>query len=158
MNFKIGEKVIHLNHGIGDVVDIEDKMVRDRTVSCYVVKTPSLTVWVPIDDGDRHSLRAPTSKREFKNLFSVLQGPVEPLPEDRLERKKKLLELLKSGQLNSICRVVRDLSSFGKERNLSEEDKITLHRAKDSLLAEWVYSLSVPLPQASQKMEELLNS
>ena len=158
MIFKIGEKVIHLNHGIGDIVDIEDKMVRDRNVSCYVVRTPSLTVWVPVDNGDRHSLRAPTSKREFENLFSVLRGPIEPLPEDRLERKKQLLELLKSGELNSICRVVRDLSSFGHERTLSEEDKSTLRRAKDSLLAEWVFSLSVPLPQATQKMEELLNS
>ena len=51
--------------------------------------------------------------------------------------------LLKSGQLISICRVVRDLSSYGYERKLSEGDKSTLHRAKDSLLAEWVYSLSV---------------
>ena len=158
MKFKIGAKVIHLNHGIGDVIDIEDKKVRDRIVSCYVVRTPSLTVWVPIDDGVRQSLRAPTSKREFKHLFTVLQGPVEPLPEDRLERKKKLLDLMKSGQLTSICRVVRDLTSFGSARNLSEEDKLTLHRAKDSLLAEWVYSLSIPLPQATQTMEEMLKS
>ena len=158
MSFQIGEKVIHVNHGIGDIVKIEDKIVHDRNVSCYVVRTPTLTVWVPIDAGDRHSLRAPTSKRAFKKLFSVLRGPNEPLPEDRLERKKQLLELLKSGQLKSICRVVRDLSSFGYERTLSEEDKSTLRRAKDSLLAEWVFSLSVPLPQASQTMDELLNS
>ena len=158
MIFQVGKKVIHVNHGIGDIIKIEDKMVHDRNVSCYVVRTPALTVWVPIDDGDRHSLRAPTSKREFKKLFSVLRGPVDLLPEDRLERRKKLLELLKSGQLNSICRVVRDLSSFGNDRNLSEEDKLTLHRAKDSLLAEWVYSLSIPLAQANQTMEELLNS
>ena len=158
MSFQIGEKVIHVNHGIGDIVKIEDKMVHDRNVSCYVVRTPTLTVWVPLDAGDRHSLRAPTSKREFKKLFSVLRGPSEPLPRDRLERKKQLLELLKSGKLKSICRVVRDLTSFGQERNLSEEDKATLQRAKDSLLAEWVFSLSVPLTQANQTMEELLNS
>ena len=83
--FQIGEKVIHVNHGIGDIVKIEDKMVRDRKVNCYVVRTPDLTVWVPIEDGDRHSLRAPTSKREFKKLFSILRGPNEPLPEDALE-------------------------------------------------------------------------
>ena len=80
MIFQIGEKVIHVNHGIGDIVKIEDKIVHDCNVSCYVVRTPTLTVWVPIDDGDRHSLRAPISKHEFKKLFSILRDPIETLP------------------------------------------------------------------------------
>ena len=158
MIFQIGEKVIHLKHGIGDIVKIEGKMVHDRKVSCYVVRTPTLTVWVPIEDEGQHSLRALTSKSEFKTIFSVLRGPNEPLPEDAHERKKQLLEILQSGQLISICRVVRDLSSYGYEKKLNDGDKSILQRAKDSLLAEWAFSLSVPLTQASKKMEELLNS
>jgi CarD family transcriptional regulator len=158
MVFHIGDKVIHSIHGLGDVIEIEDKMIHDRNASCYVVRTATLTIWVPIDSGDQHSLRAPTSKSEFENLFAVLRGPCQPLPDDRIERKRKLLELLKDGQSISLCRIVRDLSSYGHEKKLSDEDRSILVRAKNSLLAEWVFSLSVPLSQARQEMGELLNS
>jgi CarD family transcriptional regulator len=158
MVFQIGDKVIHSIHGFGDIVKIEDKMVRDLNVSCYVVRTPTLTIWVPIDAGDRHSLRAPTSKSEFENLLSILRGPNELLPDDRFERKKQLLKLLKDGQLISIFHVVRDLSSYGYNKKLNDDDRSILERAKNSLLAEWVFSLSVSLPQAEQKMGELLDS
>ncbi|MBC8506221.1 MAG: hypothetical protein ISR58_22050 [Anaerolineales bacterium] len=160
MAFQIGEEVIHLNHGLGKISDIEEKMVHGETVSCYVFQTPSLTVWVPIDAEDRHNLRAPKSKKEFRKLFSVLQSPIEPLSEDHLKRKKQLSQLMNEGQLRSICRIVRDLTGFGKDKDikLSDVDKSILERATNSLLVEWVYSLSVPLPHAQEKMAELLNS
>jgi RNA polymerase-interacting CarD/CdnL/TRCF family regulator len=158
MVFKIGDKVIHLNHGLGEIVEIEDKMIHDHIVSCYVFRTPHLTTWVPIDTVDRHNLRLPKSKREFKDLSSVLQSPNEPLPEDHLERKKHLLELMNDGQLNSICRVVRALSDLGNNTKLNEMDKSILERAKNSLLVEWMFSLSVTLSQAQHQMAELLDS
>ena len=158
MDFQIGDIVIHTIHGLGEVVQIEDKMIHGNITSCYVVRTSDLTVWVPMDAGDQHSLRAPTPKKEFETLFATLHGPNEPLPEDRQERKRILRELLNDGQLTSIFRVVRDLSSFGQQKKLSDEDKAILDRAVNSLLAEWVFSLSVPLSQARQKMGELLGS
>ncbi len=155
MDFNIGDEVIHLVHGLGEIENIEDKTVHDHIASCYVFRTPSLTVWVPVED--QHSLRAPKSKSEFEKLISVLQSPNEPLPEDHLKRKKQLLELVKDGQLTSICRVVRDLSEFSNTIKLNDSDKSILDRAINSLLVEWMYSLSVPLPQAQKKMAEFLS-
>lgn len=158
MDFQIGDKVIHSIHGLGEVVQIEEKTIHDHVKSCYVVRTHNLTIWVPVDNGDQHSLRAPSSKSEFENLFKVFHKPNEPLPEDRVERKRLLLDLLKDGQLSSIFRVVRDLTRFGNNRKLSDEDKAILERAMNSLLTEWVFSLSVPIAQARQQMGEMLNS
>ena len=158
MTFQVGDTVIHSVHGLGEVVNIEERMIHEHIRNCYVVQTHNLTVWVPIENGEQHSLRSPCSKREFKSLFRVLNGPCEPLPEDRLERKRLLLGLLKDGQLKSIFRVVRDLSSFANKKKLSDEDKAILERASNSLLTEWVFSLGTPLNQARQEMGELLNS
>jgi CarD family transcriptional regulator len=158
MDFQVGDTVIHSIHGLGEVVNIEERMIHERVKSCYVVRTNNLTIWVPVDNGDQHSLRAPSSKTEFESLFTVLHSPNEPLPEDRMERKRLLLDLLKDGQLSSIFRVVRDLSRFGNKKKLSDEDKALLERAINSLLTEWVFSLSVPISQARQQMGELLNS
>lgn len=158
MVFQIGDKVIHLTHGLGEIIDIETKTVHNHYVSCYVFQSPRLTVWVPVKSEDQHNLRAPKSKGEFEDLFSVLESPNEPLPDDHLQRKNQLLELLKDGRLKSICRVVRDLSDYSKEIKLSDIDKSILNRAKNSLLVEWVFSLSVQLPHAQKEMATLLSS
>lgn len=158
MVYQVGDTVIHLVHGIGDIENIEDRKVHGDYVRCYVVRTSDLTIWVPINAEDQHTLRAPTSKNEFKNLYSVLQDQIEPLPEERLERKKQLNDLLKDGQLSSICRVVRDLSSYRNDTKLSDEDKSILERATNTLLAEWTFSLSIPLSQARQNMLEMLDN
>jgi CarD family transcriptional regulator len=156
MDFQIGDKVIHATHGLGEVVEIEEKVIQEHKKSCYVVRTQNLTIWVPVDNTEHHSLRVPTSTSEFTDLFTIFHSPPQPLPEDRLERKKLLHDLLNDGQISSICRVVRDLTFMDRQKKLNEEDRSILERAKKSLLDEWVYSLDVPLAQARQQMSELL--
>ena len=157
MTFQIGEKVIHLNHGLGEIVDIEERKVHGENVRCYVFKSPSLTIWVPVTVETQNNLRAPTSKREFYKHVSVLKDSIEPLSEDHLQRKTQLTQLMNEGQLKSICRIIRDLSVFGRDVKLSDADKSILDRAKNSLLVEWVYTQSVPLPHAQEKMAELIS-
>lgn len=157
MAFQVGDKVIHASHGVGEIVRIEDKTLQGHSVYYYVVRTPALTVWVPVEEGSQHTLRAPASQSEFESYFAILSGPQVSLPGDRLERKKYLLDLLKDGQLSSLCRVVRDLSVFVSKNKFSDEDKGILERAKKLLLDEWVLTLSVSPAQARQKIGELLD-
>jgi RNA polymerase-interacting CarD/CdnL/TRCF family regulator len=156
MIFQIGDKVIHMAHGLGEIVLIEEKTVRNQTVNCYVVRTPDLTVWIPINDLQQHSLRMPTPPDEFKKLFTILTNPGEALPEDRVLRKEKLMAQLKEGELASICRVVRDLTCFKRNTKLNDQEKSILERATKSLLTEWIYSLGEPMNQAQQAMDKLL--
>ena len=158
MIFQIGDKVIHSTHGLGEIVNIEKKFIDDRETNCYVVRTPELTVWIPIDDIQQHSLRTPTSPEEFTRLFAILTSPSETLPENRVVRKEQLMAQLKDGQLASICRIVRDLTHFLRTSKPSDQEKSILERATKSLLTEWTYSLNVPMFQAQQAVEKLLQT
>jgi CarD family transcriptional regulator len=157
MGFHIGDKVIHLSHGLGEIVDIEEKTIGDHPMDCYVVRTPQMTIWTPVDDEKQHNLRMPTPPDEFEDLFGILTSPGEKLTEDRILRKDQLLSQMRDGQLASICRVVRDLTIYRRSTKLNDQEKSILDRAMNSLLAEWTYSLDVPLIQAQQSMEELLS-
>jgi RNA polymerase-interacting CarD/CdnL/TRCF family regulator len=158
MHFSVGNTVIHAKHGLGEVVQIEETMINGQSTACYVVKTRDLMIWVPINDDVSSSLRAPTSEDDFNHLFQILRSPSEPLPEDRKERKVRLLDLISDGNVASLCRLVRDLSEFSHKKKLSEDDHAILERAQNSLLTEWAFSLSVPLPQARKHMGELLQN
>ena len=156
MNFQIGDTVIHWSYGLGEIADIEEKVIQDRLTKCYVLRTSDLTIWIPINDQPQQSLRMPTSPDEFTNLFEILSAPSEKLLEDRVQRKDQLMSQMKDGQLASICRVVRDLTHFKQHSKLNDQEKSILERAINSLLTEWTYSLGMPLSQAQQAMTSLL--
>jgi RNA polymerase-interacting CarD/CdnL/TRCF family regulator len=156
VTFHIGDEVIHATHGLGKIVHIEEKIIHEQSTSCYVVRTDDLTIWIPITDIQKHSLRLPTPPDEFKKLFPVLSGPGELLPEDRIVRKDQLMAQVRDGQLISICKVVRDLTHYKQTTKLNDLEKSILDRALKSLLTEWVYSMNVPLDQAQKAVDSLL--
>jgi CarD family transcriptional regulator, regulator of rRNA transcription len=157
MDFHIGDKVIHSTYGMGEIVHIEEKVIHDHPINCYVVRTNELTIWIPINDLHQNSLRTPTLPDEFKRLFTILTSPGEALPEDRVLRKDQLIANMKDGQLSSICQVVRDLTHFKRIKKLNDQEKSILERAMNSLLTEWIYSLGVPQHQAQQAMLKMLD-
>ena len=156
MNFQVGDQVIHSNYGLGEIVQMDEKVIRGRNTRCYVVRIRDLTLWVPVVDINKCSLRFPTPKNEFGALFKILGSPGEPLPQDRIDRKTQLLEDLKDGKLEGVCRVVRDLWFLRRTKKLNENDKAILERARDFLFNEWKLSFSVSSAQAEQELSHLL--
>ena len=156
MSFQIGDKVIHCVFGLGEITQIEEKPINGQLTNCYVVKITDLTIWIPIDDLQQNSLRLPTLPEEFVKVLPILSSPNEILEDDRVLRKHQLIEQLRDGQLASICRVVRDLTYFQHNSKLNDQEKSILERAINTLLAEWSLSLGMPVNQAHQAMESML--
>jgi RNA polymerase-interacting CarD/CdnL/TRCF family regulator len=157
VHFQVGDKVIHCTYGLGEIVRTEEKIIHGNPTHCYVVRTADLTIWVPMNGSEQNSLRTPTPPEEFERLSAILTDPGEILLEDRVLRKNQLLAQMKSGQLTSICEVVRDLTQFKQSRKLNDQEKSILERAINSLLAEWSYSLGMPRDEAYQAMTNLLS-
>jgi CarD family transcriptional regulator len=156
LDYHVGDKVIHAHHGLGEIVQMDEKFIHDRQMLCYVVNIRGMTIWVMADEAGKSGLRLPTPGRDFEKLFAVLSSPGEPLPADRFERKTHLFDRMKDGKLASICAVIRDLAHHQQGKKFNDYDKSTLERAKELLLAEWMYSLSVSLVQANSKLMQLL--
>ena len=157
MGFKIGDTVIHWTYGLGEIVLIEEKVLRGQPTNCYVFRTPDLTMWIPIDDLSQSNLRIPTPAEAFGPLFTILSDRGETLPTDRMLRKDQLRAQMKDGQLASVCRVIRDLEYFKVSAKLNYQDTAILEQAIRSLLTEWVYSLGVTPVQAKQALTKLLD-
>ena len=156
MRFQVGDKVIHSIHGLGEIIQIDEKIIHDLPAPCYIFQTSNLTIWIPIDDPKQHSLRLPAKPEEFVGLSKILTDPSNTLLEDRVLRKEQLMTMLRDGQLKSICQVVRDLTRFKHSKKLNDQEKFILERATNSLLVEWAYALEITPNQAHQAMVTLL--
>jgi len=158
MGFSVGEKVFHCTFGLGEITKIEEKVINGYQSNCYVIQLNDMTIWVPMDDSGQSSLRGPTPPDEFINTLPILSSPSEILLGDRELRKKQLTDQLKDGHLASICRVVRDLTFYGRSSKLNDQEKSILERAVKSLLTEWTFTLGTSQNQAHQAMESMLGS
>jgi RNA polymerase-interacting CarD/CdnL/TRCF family regulator len=156
MDFHVGDSVMHWTYGLGQITQLEERAVSGQNTLYYAVQIRDMTVWVPADDKLESRLRPPTQSTKFKRLLAILSSPSEPLPIDRQERKLHMLELLKDGRAESICRVIRDLTSFRQAKPLNDNDQAVLKRLQTALLSEWGFALSVTPAQAEMEMRRLL--
>ena len=158
MNFHEGDTVMHWTYGLGKVVRLEERILSGKKELYYAVQIGDMTVWVPADDKLENRLRPPTSKAEFKKLMHILSKPGEPLPDDRHERKTLLTELLKNGRAESLCKVIRNLSTYRHVRSLNDNDQALLRRTEESLIGEWGFALSVTPAEAELQLHRLLTA
>lgn len=158
MNFNTGDTVMHWTYGIGQIVNLEEREVFGATALYYAVQVRDLTVWVPADAKLESRLRFPTPKNRFKQLLAILSGPSEKLPEDRLERKARLQELLNDGRPESLCQIIRDLSAYQKQKTgpLNDNDHLVLKQSRSTLLGEWGFVLSITHAQAEIELHRML--
>ena len=160
MNFYKGDMVMHWSHGIGQIVNLEERALAGSKAVYYVVQVRDMTVWVPADSKVGSRLRPPTPKGRFQRLLAILSSPSEPLPEDRLERKTHLLKLLQDGRPESLCQIIRDLSAYQKHlgKPMNDNDQMVLKQARNTLLGEWGFVLSITQAQAEHELYRLLTS
>jgi RNA polymerase-interacting CarD/CdnL/TRCF family regulator len=158
MNFYKGDMVMHWTYGIGQIVNLEERALAGAKAVYYVVQVKDMTVWVPADSKVGNRLRPPTPKFRFERLLAILSSASEPLPEDRLERKNRLLELLQDGRPESLCQVIRDLSAYQKKlgKPMNDNDQMILRQSRNTLLGEWGFVLSLTRAQAEHELHRLL--
>lgn len=158
MDFRVGDSVMHWTYGLGQVVGLEERVLSGKKNLYYVVKIRELTVWVPADGNLVNRLRPPTTPAGFKQLFAILASPGETLPDDRQERKVQLVDQLKDGRAETLCRVIRNLSAYQRVRPLNDNDQSLMKRTRDALIDEWGFALSILPAQAETELRHLLTS
>ena len=156
MNIHAGDSVMHWTHGLGKVVQLEERVLSGQAIQYYAIQIGDMMVWVPADEMLETRLRLPTRAAEFKRLMRSLSEPGEPLPDDRRERKTLLTEWLKDGQTESLFRVIRSLATYRQAHSLNLEEQTLLKRSKNTLVGEWAYAMSVTPVQAEHELHRLL--
>ncbi len=157
MGFQVGDKVIHCAFGVGEITQIEGKVINDRLTDCYVVHMSDMTIWIPIDE-QHNCLRLPSTPEEFAKVLPIFSSPNETLQEDRAMRQQQLMEQLSDGKLTSICRIIRDLTQFERHSKLTNQEKSILEKAIKSFLAEWSLLMGISIPQATRSLESMLQA
>ena len=155
--FEIGDRVVHPQHGVGQIVKLEDReFERGNTRRYYEVDIPGgSTVWVPVDLSNS-GLRRLASKSELAHCREILRTRPLPLTEDGRVRQSALVEHLKQGTIVAQCEVVRDLSAFVAHKPAYGTITSFLEAMLRVLCQEWAIVEEISVPEAMAEISSLL--
>jgi RNA polymerase-interacting CarD/CdnL/TRCF family regulator len=155
MKFDIGDKVVHPQHGVGYVANLEEKQFEPNALrTYYVISIPDTTLWVPVDM-PTSGLRKLSVRSELDQCRQVLQAPPQALKPDR-GLLSSLIDQINQGTIVAHCEVVRDLAAFGWRKPLygpmADFQRVVLN----VLSQEWAAVEELSLVEAAHEISVLL--
>lgn len=157
LTFEIGERVVHPQYGVGEIVKLEDReFERGETRRYYEISIPGgSTVWVPVDMSDS-GLRRLARKGDLAQCREILTSKPSSLTEDGRIRQSELVGRLKRGTIAVQCEIVRDLSAFVSHKPAYGTITGFLEMMQSVLCQEWAIVEEISLAEASAEIHLLL--
>jgi CarD family transcriptional regulator len=138
MDFKLGEKVVYPNHGVGVIEQISYGYLNGRSERYYMLKIVSsgLKVMVPQTNAGSVGLRPVIRSTEAVDVISYLEKGKSASHHDWKHRFKENSERMRTGSLMEVATVLKGLVSLSRTKPLSFREKKMLERAKHLLISE----------------------
>ena len=138
MNFKVGEKVVYPNHGIGVIENITNHEIGGIKNSFYLLRLKSTesTVMVPISNASEIGLRSPIKSIQCEKLLSILSEDFTNPPLDWKDRYKEFFDKMKTGDIFQVAEVLKNLTYISLSKTLSFREKRMLERSRYLVISE----------------------
>ena len=138
MAFKVGEKVVYPNHGIGIIEDLAIRDLGTGPSRFYMLrlKATDSVVMVPVDNADEVGLRPPIKAKDCERLLALLAENFAAPPADWKDRYKEFLEKMRTGDVFTVAEVLKTLTYLSNRKPLSFREKRMLERARFLVISE----------------------
>jgi CarD family transcriptional regulator len=130
--FRIGDKVVYPNHGVGIIEHISHRTIGDTDQQFYLLRIESsnLRVMVPCANAVTVGMRAITDVGELASILDYLSRPeVVASSTDWKWRFKENSEKMRGGSLDQVAEVLKSLAQLNQTKPLSFREKKMLDRA-----------------------------
>lgn len=160
--FRLNDKVVYPGHGVAKINRIVEKIIAGQNASFYELTflNKEMTVLVPIANTGGIGLRPLSSTNRIDDIFKMLAEPAKKLKHYELtannwnKRNKEYQLKLRTGNLEEISEIYRDLKHISQQKELSFGEKNLLNQT-ENLLAE---EISIVRKLEAEKTVEYLRS
>ena len=154
MDYKIGDKVVYPNHGVGVIEQINFGILNGRTEKYFMVKilASGLKVMVPSSNADSVGLRPVVRNGETLKVLTFIEKGKPNSHHDWKHRFKENSERMRTGHLIEVAAVLKSLVALSRTKPLSFREKKMLERAKFLLVSE----LATARNTSAENMEDTL--
>ena len=154
--FKIGDKIVYPNHGAGIIDSIEKKEFLGEEKDYFILKMPigSMDISIPMANIDKMNIREVIGKKEGDEVLRILDDDPTQMSNNWNVRYRQNQEVIKSGDIFEIAKMVRNLAILDKKKGLSTTEKKLLNRARRIMASELVMAGSLEKEKAEEMIDE----
>lgn len=157
VELKVGDKAVYPAHGVGEVLGIERKIIGGQKQAFYVLRIleNNMKIMIPKKSVHDVGIRGLISKREVDDVYDVLRKKVKVSSNQIWNRRyREYMEKIKTGEVDKIASVLRDLCLLKLEKELSFGERKMLDTARNLLIKE----LALATAQTEEKIQKKIDS
>ena len=153
-SFKIGDRVIYPNQGLGVIEDIQQEAYNGESFKVYHLRilANNTLVLVPSTSTDEIGIRKLISKLSVKEIFDVMKNGDVEVTMNWKGRYKEHVNLMKSGTILDIVAVLKSLFYLSLIKPLSFREKKMMEKAKELIVSEISETVAVPCSKIETKL------
>ena len=138
MQFKIGQKVVYPNHGVGTIEKIEQKQIGENPLSFYSLRLAfnNSLVFVPVNNADEVGLRLPITRHDCDTLLDVLSDNFSNVPNDWKIRHREYTEKVRHGDIFAVADVLKKLTFLHRQKSLSFREQRLWEKSRYLIISE----------------------
>ena len=156
VKFAKGDWIVHLYHGVGQVISIETKKLDGNKVKYYKVQTKDSLYWVPVGKVDEDRIRALSTPEEIDKALRIIRRRPRQMIADHMQRKNQINDVRSIGALDEVAKIIRDLSARQAADKLNDSEERALSHFTERLVSEWSVSNDISTDEARQNLNEIL--
>ncbi len=155
MEFKIGDKVVYPNHGLGVIEQIETRASGERVEEflCLRIVSNDSTVMVPRSNTTSVGLRRIMTKKEIEQVYEVLKDTRIQVFDDWKGRFQENSDKMRTGSIIEVALVFKTLTHLSLQKNLSYRERRMLDKAKYLVVSELAEVEKLATDQVEAKVD-----
>lgn len=158
MEFKVGDKVVYPNHGVGVIEKIQSRVQSGEERVFYTLRILSTdsTVMVPVSNTNAVGLRKVLSKKEIDEVFKVVRSDKVDVYDDWKGRFQENSERMRTGEIARVAEVLKSLTYLSHVKTLSYRERKMLDRARFLVISEIAEASHLSVERIESQIEEAL--
>jgi len=158
--FKIGDRVIYPNQGLGVIEDIQDQAFNGERFTIFHLRLQAnnTLVLVPSASWEEIGIRKLIPGRAVKEIFDFMKNGAVEVTMNWKGRYKEHVNLMKSGTIFDMIAVMKSLYYLSLLKPLSFREKKMMEKAKDLIIAEISEASSMTVTQIERKITSTLST
>ncbi|EQC44062.1 CarD family transcriptional regulator [Bacteriovorax sp. Seq25_V] len=157
--FNIGEYAVCPGHGVGQIVDIEERVMGDATLSFYIIKVIANGMTVMVPTNSETGIRQLVENSQIEEVFELLHDHDVKVDNSTWNRRHRdYMAKVKTGSLLEIADVLRSLFLLKNKKNLSFGEKKMLEQCRDLLVQEIALTKGEEKTDVKKKIENVFEA
>jgi CarD family transcriptional regulator len=157
--FKIGDKIVYPNQGLGIVENIQKEKYFGEEFIIYHVRILSndTLVLVPYSNAEEIGIRKPIPQKSVENIYKFMGNGGVDITMNWKGRYKEHVNLMKSGLLLDLALVLKSLFYLDLIKPLSFREKKMMEKAKELLVTEISEVIACPNGEVEERIFAMLS-